>query len=330
MRTSNLLKCLLTALTLTVNMSCNSDVFIDEFLTETPAPISLTEEASEATISFEADNWDVWSIGSIGFETYPFICDEEGNGLTLPLENGGKDYQIFCRSDYIDFRMEKCDGRSLKLHLYENLYDSPWEWTIYVGNEYEQVPISVTLNPTGKYQIDSIVYDWSKFDFYDYMLEEVESLTVLNKEGTSPARWTCYPYKFSKRKVNFYAPNNGSNIYSELDQEQIARCLGDCSVTIPDTKDGKPVMGHTEAVFGSFEQEVDVTLDKNLEVKVSIDAGKNIHITVFNNMDCYHVPFTLYASHPRTGKRLEIPGVLYSQCPVNYLILKKDVTDEQP
>ena len=92
MRTSNLLKCLLTALTLTVNMSCNSDVFIDEFLTETPAPISLTEEASEATISFEADNWDVWSIGSIGFETYPFICDEEGNGLTLPLENGGKDY----------------------------------------------------------------------------------------------------------------------------------------------------------------------------------------------------------------------------------------------
>lgn len=326
MRTIHLLKSLLPALALLLATGCNGDVFIDEFLPEAPAPARLTEDANEATISFEADNWDVWSIEG-GYEYS--ICDEAGNGLSLPLENGGKNYQIFCQGDYVDFRLEKCDGRTLKLHLYEQLYDEPWQWTIWVGNRYEQQPVYVTLYPTGKYQVDSIVYDWSRFDFYDYELKEVDWVIVLNKNGTDPVSWTCHPFQKSKREVSFYGPSNSSGYYP-LDKEQIARRLGRCSVPIPDTKDGKPILAGTQAVFGSLEQEMDVPLlDKDLAVKVPIDAGKDIRITVFNNLDCYHVPFTLYASQPRTGKRLEMPGTLYSKCPVDYMIIKQDVTDEQ-
>lgn len=328
MKTNHLLKSLLLLFPWLAT-GCNSGVFIDEFLPEDPAPVLLTEEANEATISFEADNWDVWNIAGVYNHNYS-ICDEAGNGLSLPLENGGKDYQIFCQGDYVDFRLEKGDGRTLKLHLYEQLYDEPWQWTIWVGNRYEQHPVYVTLSPTGKYQVDSIVYDWSRFDFYDYELKEVDWVIVLNKNGTDPVNWTCHPFQKSKREVSFYAPSNGSGYYYPLDKEQIARCLGSCSVPIPDTKDGKPTPAGTQAVFGLPEQEIDVPqLDKDLEVEVPVDAEKDIRITVYNNLDCYRVPFTLYASHPRTGKHLEMPGTLYSKCPVDYMIIKEDVTDEQ-
>lgn len=297
MRITHPLKRLLPVLTLLLCTGCNGDVFIDEFLPQAPAPVSLTEEASETTIRFEADNWEVKSIGGPS------------------------------PSEYLDYRIDKCDGRTLKLSLLQNLYEDPCELTVYVGNDYEQWQITVTLHPTSKYQVDSIAYDWSRFDFYDYMLEAVQELTVINKEGTSPVSWTCYPYQYSKRKVTF------TDLHSyKLDEDWLRHYLGQPlpEITIPDAKDGQPAMGATKASFGIFEQELEVDLDKTFFEEVPVDAGKNIHITVYNNMDTYSVPFTLYASHPRTGKHLEIAGILRSECPVDYMILKNDVTDEQP
>lgn len=290
----------LPALALLLATGCNSGVFIDEFLPEAPAPISLTEEASEATIRFEADNWEV-------------------KGIT------GQN-----PSEYLDYRIDKCDGRTLRLSLLQNLYDNPCELTIHVGNEYEERQLTVTLHPTSKYRIDSIVYDWSQFKFYDYMLEPVETITFDNQDGTYPARWTCYPYKKSRRKVSLNIPS-GSSSYYPLDEEEMARYFGQrpCpSIPIPDVADGKPVMSGTEVAFGPAEQELDANLDKDLAVEVSIDAGKKLCVTVYNNMDIYDVPFTLYASHPRTGQCLEMQLRLHSECPVNYMIFKEDITNE--
>lgn len=319
------LKSLLPALVLLLATDCNSDVFIDEFLPEPPAPISLTEEACEATVSFEADNWDLWSVETIRSDL--FISDEEGNGLSLPIVDGGSDYSIVCRNTFVDFRIEKRNSRTLALNLHENLLDSPIELTLRVGNEYELQPIDITLQPTGKYRIDSIVYDWNKFEYYDNNVEQVDWLTIHNQQGTSPVYWTCYPYRESKRKVHFALPS-----YSEVEEAQLTYYLGSPrpAVPIPDVVNGQPVMGDSEATFSLFEQRLDASLDKNFSVQVEADAGKATNIQVYNALDVYNVPFSFYASHPRTGKRLELHGTLRNESPRDYLIIKKDVTDELP
>ena len=43
---------------------CNSDVFIDRFLSEEPS-VSLSETENDVTVCFEADNWDILGIESL-------------------------------------------------------------------------------------------------------------------------------------------------------------------------------------------------------------------------------------------------------------------------
>lgn len=43
---------------------CNSDVFIDRFLSAEPS-VSLSETEKEVTVCFEADNWDILGVESL-------------------------------------------------------------------------------------------------------------------------------------------------------------------------------------------------------------------------------------------------------------------------
>ncbi|HLV41968.1 MAG TPA: hypothetical protein VKY37_06805, partial [Brumimicrobium sp.] len=99
-------------------------------------------------------------------------------------------------SDYIDFYVEKVSGNKLKVTLNENLHNENTELMIIVGNEYKQEYISMLLAPTTKYQIDSVVYDWDKFEIHDG-LKEMENLIVNNQQSSSPITIRFYPFKKS-------------------------------------------------------------------------------------------------------------------------------------
>ena len=67
---------------------CNSDVFIDRFLSEEPS-VSLSETENDVTVCFEADNWDILGIESLREGVAVSATDLEGkNSKYLPFEEG--------------------------------------------------------------------------------------------------------------------------------------------------------------------------------------------------------------------------------------------------
>lgn len=152
---------------------CNSDVFIDKFLSAEPS-VSLSEAEKEVTVCFEADNWDILGVESLREGVAVSATDLEGkNSKYLPFEEGETGI-VYCKNAFLDFRVEKRNGSELHFISGENLYDQPFETFVRVGNRYEEKVIRVSFSPTRKYQIDSVAYDWSQFSSFDYMLEPIE------------------------------------------------------------------------------------------------------------------------------------------------------------
>ena len=116
---------------------CNSDVFIDRFLSAEPS-VSLSETEKEVTVCFEADNWDILGVESLREGVAVSATDLEGkNSKYLPFEEGETGI-VYCKNAFLDFRVEKRNGSELHFISGENLYDQPFETFVRVGNRYEE------------------------------------------------------------------------------------------------------------------------------------------------------------------------------------------------
>lgn len=300
---------------------CNSDVFIKDFLPEEQMDIALSETDNTKEINFKADNWRLWEImsyTSIYLPSQAYTLD--GKPASLPFdekETGVVDYV----SEYINFRVEKRNSTNLKVILNENLFDENVEFYITAANDYVRKDIKLLLAPTSKYQIDSVVYNWNKFEIREGIVEEKRSLVVNNKESDSPVTFTFYPFRESTRKILFYNPAE------YWDEVKFRRLLGATlpEITIPDIVDSKPGLHNTKAPFGIMEQELETSLDKKLSVEVTIDAHDKRQIVIFNDIERYSVPYKVYMSNPKTGKKRTFSGELTSSRPTDYFIIKKRV-----
>ncbi|MDD2476613.1 MAG: hypothetical protein PHI32_11965, partial [Dysgonamonadaceae bacterium] len=182
--------------------------------------------------------------------------------------------------------------------------------------------IEVQLAPTQKYQIDSIVYDFDKFETDEGRLKEMQEL-IIDNDASSPLTVCFLPYRLSTHEIFFY---DSKTVWEE---KLFTLLLGTPlpEITIPDVADGKPVLRDTKIAFGIEKQHLAVDLDKELCVDVTIDAFDKRKVIVFNVMRSYSVPYKIYISNPRTGKELTFSGKLNSSEPIDYYIIKR-VLDE--
>ncbi|NLD23762.1 MAG: hypothetical protein GX670_05990 [Bacteroidales bacterium] len=301
---------------------CNGDVFVDDFLPGGHEEITISENDNIKEINFKSDNWNLYNV----------VCEKDylfANAYTLDGELTHLPFDekelgtVHYTSDYIDFYVEKVSGNKLKVTLNENLHNENAELLIIVGNEYKQEYIKMVLAPTSKYQIDSVVYDWGKFEIYEGNLKEMENLIVYNKFSSSPVTIKVYPFRKSTHEISFYDPT------LTWDKEVFSRLFGIPlpEIIIPDIVDSKPVLNETKVTFGIRNQQLKTDLDKELFVDVTIDGFDNRKISVFNLVRIYTVPYSIYLSNAKTGKHRIFKGVLHSEEPIDYLILKQ-VLDE--
>lgn len=119
-----MLQCSILSL-MSVLAGCNSEVFIDEFLTDSPT-VSLSETENEVTVRFDTDNWSIVDINYLRSDMSVFVTDLEGkNRKSLPLEEGETGI-VHCQNSFLDFQVVKSNSRELHLIAGENLYDWPW------------------------------------------------------------------------------------------------------------------------------------------------------------------------------------------------------------
>ena len=290
---------------------CNGDVFIDDYLPDPPASIAgQSGETSE--IRFEASNWDILGVGGLSGRTY----DLDGNLLSVgPLGGEG----LLCMEyddDLVSFRIERGDYRTLKIVFEENMGSGPFRFTLTVGNLCESDSIDVTFNPTGKYRVERVVYDYERFSFTYTRVETVTTYHIDNRTSSKPVSIEAYPYAGRSRLIRFY--NNE-------DQREDILGLPLPLIPIPDIEDEQPVMRESEVAFACYYTDVMLPADKrDLSETVTVNAGEAKDIEVVLQYMEYSLPYTLYTTNSETGKERIFTGELQGEEPSTYFIFRKD------
>lgn len=301
---------------------CNGDVFIDDYMSKGDDEITISETNNSKEINFKSDNWGLIGIVCETSDQYTINAYNIDGELTyLPFKEKELG-TVLLKNDYMDVQVEKKGGNKLKVVLNENLINENVRMLIEVGNSFKYEKIEVQLAPTQKYQIDSVVYDFDKFETDVSRLEKMQNIIIENN-ASSPLTFSVFPYNKSSHEILFY---NSTTVWRE---ELFPNLLGIPlpEITIPDVADGKPVLRDTKIAFGIQEQHLAVDLDKEFSVDVTIDGFDKKKVVVFNVMRSYSVPYKIYISNPRTGKKITSSGKLYSSEPMDYYILKQ-VLDE--
>ena len=193
----------------------------------------------------------------------------------------------------------------------------PFRFTLTVGNLCESDSIDVTFNPTGKYRVERVVYDYERFSFTYTRAETVTTYLADNSASSKPVPIVIYPYVNRSRQIRFY--NNG---------DQRGEILGEPlpMLPIPDIEDERPVMRDSEASFVCYYYTAVLLPEdkRELSERVTVGAGEAENIEVVLQYMEYSLPYTLYAVNPATGKERVFTGELQGEEPYNYFIFRKD------
>lgn len=314
---------ILFAATLT---ACNPGVFIEDFL---PAPQEIVLRQNSTQIHFKAENWGIWGVMKNNPASSELIhlrvFDSKGNMASLPVKEK-EGAAILVNSGDTDFKIEKKDPKRLDFIRGENMQEDTVRYIVEVGNEYERKSIKVLLPPTQKYKTDRVEYLWDEFSYSDDVVESSGSpaLIVDNSKGTEPVSVFLHPYKDACRRVEIH-------LGTEWNDGRIEKFFGKGSVQIPipDIVDGKAELSGTKAFLRESEQKYDAGLEKEMEIETSIPAGKRMSIQTFLCIQEYHLPVIVRASNAGTGRKITVQCNLSSKRPFKYLIMKKELKDEE-
>ncbi len=295
---------------------CNGDLFVDEFLTE---DVNQTVSCGDsAVVHFDAANWNVLGVGNaLNAHFWVKAYDSQGNLISNQSQYGYPEMaKLVVENEFNYFEIERTNGHELKIRPLEMMQETPFSFDVSVGNEYEQKMLTFTINPSPKYQVDSIAYDWDSFKTYDNELKEVSSILIENR-GSAPMTYHAYPYKKGvKRTFGFNWNFNHADDLPKISQDE--------RITVPDVENGKPVLRNTQIPVGENGKTIELPLDSfdpNLCVPVVIDPHDKRYVVTYHQIENYDISCTLYTSHPISHRKIVYKGVLYSARPYGHLIL---------
>lgn len=301
--------------------ACNDGAFIEEFLPEAPS-VTLDAQDSRFTVEFEAGNWNIdYATGSAAILSGTAF-DAEGNelGSARGFEGLGK---LVYETDSYSFDIVRRAPDRLEIVLVENLEDEAVKIEITVGNEIETEKIRAMLQPTPKYEIDRVEFDWQNFQVYDERLMLVDSFTVDNSGSGSAATVSVTPFRDAAREIVF-TDKSGSSEYD------FKLWFGEPlpKVRIPDVSDGKPVPQGPEVEFGSGPQKLGCGLDPGHIETVEIGAGLVREVHVYLITEEYRVPYTIHATNPFNGRVKTSSGTLSSTRPYDCFVIALEKTGQ--
>lgn len=300
-------------LILLVFYSCNGDVFVDDFRSS-DSELTLDGNGDVKTIRFASSNWDflIYTY-SDGF-SYPYkIYDADGNltttGEVAYLEGLGK---VVCDEDLTGFTIERSNSKELKITVDENARAANFRFMIMAANEYEYQEIYVDISPSDRYVFDHITYS---LDAYSYKCETyiLKNFVQTNSSGIFYSHiW--FPYENARYEVVF--GSNTPEAFQLLGKDNL-------TVEIPSLKDGRLGMNGEQAQYTSMQQTLPFPNTEQVEVPVPPNSIQRIILKM--DYEWFETEYTLYATHPKTGKQRIITGMLQSKMPGKYEIEQKDL-----
>lgn len=301
-------------LILLVFYGCNGDVFVDDFRSS-DSELALDGNGDVETIRFASSNWDLLGI-YVYDESYYYSCniyDADGNLIAteqVPYLKGlGK---IVLDEDLIGFTVDRSNSKELKIIVDENARITHFRFMIMVGNEYEFQEIYVDISPSDRYVLDHITYSLDAYS-HEYRAERGMSTLKYNSSDT-PYTFIMFPYE-----------NVLSSVMFQSKMPEAFQLLGEGNLTveIPGMEDGRLVMNGKQAQYTYKEQAWPFPNTEQKEVSVPPHVYQRI--TSLIEYDWFETEYTLYATHPKTGKQRIITGMLQSTTPGKCYLIREDL-----
>lgn len=294
--------------------SCNSDVFIDDFQPSV-SELTLDGNGDSAVIHFSGSGWRSLNI-PVFFQNELEVYDAAGN-----LINGQQYLDVLGRivyhSETLSFTIEGTDPKEVKIKVDENVQSSPFQFLLVTSNEYESKEIRVTISPSDRYVFGHITYSLDAYYYTDQKIQEKETITFHNQSNNAIVH-SMFPYKDEGRNVMFSSNNPEAfrllaESYSEID--------------VPSMVGGYLVMNGEQARYVPVMQKKPLPFPDTEEKKVSVKPYTSSDITLLLQYEWFETEYTLYATHPKTGKQRIITGTFQSKTPIDYHITRKDINN---
>ena len=334
MNMKSLLKTILTVITaVTILHGCNSEVFISDFAPSV-SEVRLSEKDSVSEIGFDASNWDVQSV---------FFVGEDGNYYGINGDIYGHDGNLVYQDSYlytdglelvklvvshpdIKLTIERKDATHLVFSKPGNTDYETKRIYLNIGNMYNSKQISVDIEPSSRYNLDSIVYTVSSYSVMDSMIQKRDVYGCINPTE-HVSTFDVYPYKNFKIEYSFVNEHEWETVLTE---EQL-KIFGKDAPKVPVPvigQYGSPVMSTVTLPLSAAVQHLPLP-EEMLEIKETVSVSPNKQRTC--RIKCwykyYGVWFNIYASHPVTGEKRILKGVLGIFYPQSYEIEPGEETD---
>lgn len=304
---------------------CNSEVFINDFAPSI-SEVRLSEKISVSEIGFESSNWDVKSV---------FFIDEEGVYHGINGDIYGHDGNLVYKDSYlhtdglelvklevshpdIKLTIERKDVKHLVLSNSENMDNKTKRIYLNIGNKYNSKHISVDIEPSSRYNLDSIVYTVSSYIVMDSMIQKRDVYGCINPTE-HVSTFDVYPYKNFKIEYSFVNEHEWETVLTE---EQLKIFGKDApKVPVPVISQGNPVLSIVTLPLSASVQTLPLP-EEMLEIKETVSVSPNKQRTC--RIKCwykyYGIWFKIYASHPITGEKRILDGLLDIYYPQSYEI----------
>lgn len=312
---------------------CNSGAFINDY-SPSVSEVRLSEKDSISEICFEASNWDVKSV---------FFIDEEGIYHSINGDIYGHEGNLVYKDSYlytdglelvkleishpdIKLTIERKDEKHLILSKSENMDYETKRIYLNIGNMYNSKQISVDIEPSSRYNLDSIVYTVSSYSVMDSMIQKQDVYGCINSTN-HVFTFDVYPYKNFKIEYSFVNEHEWKTVLTE---EQLKIFGKDALMVLVPVIDqyGSPVMSTVTLPLSAAVQNLPLP-EEMLEIKetVSVSPNKQRACRIKCWYKYYGVWFNIYASHPVTGEKRILKGVLDIYYPQSYEIDYGEETD---
>lgn len=326
MNMKSLLKTILTVITaVTILHGCNSEVFISDFAPSV-SEVRLSEKDSVSEIGFDASNWDVKSV---------FFIDEDGIYQGVNGDIYGHDGNLVYQDSYlytdglelvklvvshpdIKLTIERKDATHLVFSKPGNTDYETKRIYLNIGNMYNSKQISVDIEPSSRYNLDSIVYTVSSYSVMDSMIQKRDVYGCINPTEHI-STFDVYPYKNFKIEYSFVNEHEWRTVLTEAQLKIFGKDAP--MVPVPVISQGSPVMSTVTLPLSAAVQNLPLP-EEMLEIKETVSVSPNKQRTC--RLTCwykyYGVWFNIYASHPVTGEKRILKGVLGIFYPQSYEI----------
>lgn len=326
MNMKSLLKTILTVITaVTILHGCNSEVFISDFAPSV-SEVRLSEKDSVSEIGFDLSNWDVKSV---------FFIDEDGIYQGVNGDIYGHDGNLVYQDSYlytdglelvklvvshpdIKLTIERKDATHLVFSKPGNTDYETKRIYLNIGNRYNSKQISVDIEPSSRYNLDSIVYTVSSYSVMDSMIQKRDVYGCINPTE-HVSTFDVYPYKNFKIEYSFVNEHEWRTVLTEVQLKIFGKDAP--MVPVPVISQGSPVMSTVTLPLSAAVQNLPFP-EEMLEIKETVSVSPNKQRTC--RITCwykyYGVWFNIYASHPVTGEKRILKGVLGIFYPQSYEI----------